>query len=79
MSKDNAILEMNNAIISYIKRNLPKDKNRAIAGRVQGGRVIAGNNSYPFIPVADIYFGNGDSVACLLPNSGNTAVVVGRF
>ncbi len=77
--KANAIIAMTNAIKAYIKRNLPKEKdiNRAVIGRVNGGRVIVGNNSYPYTPTVDVYFGSGDNVACLLPNSVNGAVVVG--
>lgn len=79
MSKHNAIISMQQAIKDYIRRNLPEDKNRAAFGRVQDNRVIIRNVSYPFVPTVDMYFGNGDSVACLLPNSGNIAAIVGKF
>ena len=77
--KSNAILEMQIAVKNYIRSNLPKVENKAVSGLVQGGRVIVGNNSYPYIPTVDLYFGDGDSVACLLPDSGDTAVIVGVF
>lgn len=77
--KSNAIIEMQNAIKNYIKRNLPKDENKAVTGRVSDGRVIVGNKSYPYVPAVDIYFESGDTVACLLPDSGNFAVVVGKM
>lgn len=70
---------MQNTIKTWAKANMPKDKNKSVTGVVQGGRVIVGNQSYPYIPVSDIYFGNGDRVVCLLPDSGQTAVVVGKI
>lgn len=75
--KSNNIIEMQNAVKDYIRRNLPIDKNKAVTGVVHGGRVIVGNSSYPFVPAVDIFFGEGDRVACILPDSGITAVVVG--
>ena len=72
-----AIVNMQRAIISYINSEIPKDTNRAYFGYVKGKRVIIGNRSYKYDPVTDIYFSNGDRVACILPNSGNTAAVVG--
>lgn len=77
--KSNAILEMQNAVKDYIRRSLPKVENKAVTGLVQGGRVVVGNKSYPYVPTVDLYFGDGDSVACLLPDSGNIAAVVGVF
>lgn len=77
--KSNAILEMQNAVKNYIRRSLPKVENKAVSGFVQNGRVVVGNKSYPYVPTVDLYFGDGDSVACLLPDSGNIAAVVGVF
>lgn len=77
--RSNVKLELQNTIRGYIKRNLPIDKNKAVTGVVHSGRVIVGNSSYPFIPAVDIFFGDGDRVACLLPDSGNIAAVVGVF
>lgn len=75
--RSNNILEMQNAVKDWVKRNLPKDTNKAVTGVVKGNRVIIKNQSYSFTPVVDIYFADGDSVVCLLPDSGNVAVVVG--
>lgn len=77
--RSNNILEMQNAIKNWVKNNMPKDRNKSVTGLVQGGRVIVENQSYPFVPVADIYFGEGDRVVCLLPDKGLTAVVVGKI
>lgn len=73
----NNILEMQNAVMNWVKAHMPKDKNQSVTGVVQGGKVIIGNQSYDYVPVADIYFGDGDRVVCLLPDSGKQAVVVG--
>jgi len=75
--RSNNILEMQNAVKSWVKRHMPKDTNKAVTGIVQGNRVIINNQSLPFIPAVNIFFENGDSVVCLLPDSGNVAVVVG--
>lgn len=77
--RSNNILEMQNAIKTWVKNNMPLDKNKSVTGVVQGGRVIVDNQSYPFVPVADIYFGSGDRVVCLLPDTGRLAVVVGKI
>lgn len=72
-----AISAMQQAILRYIDSKIPKDTNRAFSGTVQGNRVLIGNRSYNYDPAVDSYFGNGDKVYCLLPNSGYTAAVVG--
>lgn len=77
MSKAAAILNMQQAIIAYIKANIMADINRAHLGRVHGSRVVIGNKSYPYVPTVDMYFGDGDGVYCILPDSGNMAAVVG--
>lgn len=77
--RSNNILEMQNAIKTWVKNNMPRDKNKSVTGVVQGGRVIVENQSYPYVPVADIYFSAGDRVVCLLPDTGQTAVIVGRI
>lgn len=76
-SKSAALLEMQQAIIAYVKACLPKNPNKAKRGVVHGNRVVIGNKSYPYIPTVDMYFGEGDSVYCVLPDSGNMAAVVG--
>lgn len=73
----NDILEMRYAVKQWVLNHLPKDKNKAVTGVVHGNKVVIGLHSYPFIPAVNMYFADGDSVACLLPDSGNVAVVVG--
>lgn len=68
---------MNMAILDYIRAKIPKDLNKAHIGTVQGNRVIIGNASHSFIPAVDMYFGNGDQVACIQPEGTSTAVIVG--
>ena len=68
---------MNHAIIEYINSRIPKEQNNAHIGTVQGDRVIIGNKSYGYIPTVDMYFGDGDRVACILPENSNSAAVVG--
>lgn len=75
--KNFAISSMQTAIIRYIEKRLPKDKNKARFGTVSGKRVIIDNRAYNFDPVVDTYFGDGDRVCCILPDSGYTAAVVG--
>lgn len=77
MSKAAAILRMQQAIIAYILAHIPKDPNHAHFGKVHGKRVMIGNKSYPYVPTVDTYFGDGDGVYCILPDSGNMAAVVG--
>lgn len=78
MNKSAAISAMQSAVINYIKSKIPKDKNFAHFGYVNGNRVIIGNRSYRYNPVVDIPFSDGDTVACILPESGNVAAVVGK-
>lgn len=68
---------MNRAIIAYIDSKIPKDINKAHVGTVQGSRVVIGNQSFAYIPTVDMYFGDGDRVACILPENTNSAAVVG--
>ena len=77
--RSNNILEMQNAIKTWVKNNMPRDRNKSVTGVVQGGRVIVENQSYPYVPVADIYFSEGDRVVCLLHDTGRLAVVVGKI
>ena len=69
--------QMNHAIINFIKANIPADPNKAHVGTVSGNQVIIGNKSYAFIPTVDLFFGDGDKVACILPGNYNSAAVVG--
>lgn len=68
---------MNRAILDYIDSKIPKDTNKAHIGTVVGGRVVIGEKSYQYIPTVDMYFGDGDRVACILPEQTNSAAVVG--
>lgn len=70
-------LQMNRAILGYINSKIPKEPNKAHFGKIKGNRVIIGNNSYNFVPTVDLYFGDGDNVACILPENSNAAAVVG--
>lgn len=69
--------DMQVAIMSWVKANMPKDKNKAHFGTVRGGSVIIGNKTFPYVPTVDLYFEDGDSVACIKPDSGNLVAVVG--
>ena len=77
LSGSRHILDMQQAVMSFVKNNLPKDINKAHLGVINGSRVIIGNKSYPFVPTVDVFFADGDSVYCILPDSGNIAAVVG--
>ena len=68
---------MNRAIIDYINAKIPKDPNKAHVGTVNGNRVVIGNKSFAYIPTVDMYFGDGDRVACILPEQTNSAAIVG--
>lgn len=68
---------MNRAIIDYVNANIPADPNKAHIATVQGKRVVIGNKSYSYTPTVDMYFGDGDRVACILPENFGGAAVVG--
>ena len=68
---------MNRAILDYIEAKMPEDPNKAHIGKVNGNRVIIGGKSYDYVPTVDMYFGDGDKVACILPQKSSTAAVVG--
>ncbi|MBQ4495119.1 MAG: hypothetical protein II968_05060 [Selenomonadaceae bacterium] len=70
---------MNRAIINYINSKIPKDRNNAVKGTYQGdNKVLIGNKSYDADLVSDMVYSKGDSVYCLLPDSGYTAAIVGK-
>lgn len=69
--------QMTGAIINYIDSKIPKDANNAHIGTVKGSRVIIGNKSYPYVPTVDMYFGEDDKVAVILPENSSSAAVVG--
>lgn len=70
---------MNRAILDYIDSKIPKDTNKAQIGTVAGNRVVIGNKSFGYTPTVDLYFGDGDKVACILPENALSAAVVGVF
>lgn len=70
---------MNRAIINYINSKIPKDRNNAVRGTYQGNsKVLIGNKTYEADLVSDMVYSKGDSVYCLLPDSGYKAAVVGK-
>lgn len=77
MNTTTNIFSMQWAIINYIESRIPKDKNKAHIGRIHDGTVIIGNKTLSYLPVVDMYFGEGDNVACILPEQTNQAVIVG--
>lgn len=77
MSTSANILSMQKAIVNYILAHMPKETNKAHIGKVSGGRVVIDNKSFSYVPAVDMYFGDGDKVACILPEQTNSAVVVG--
>lgn len=78
MTKDYAILKMQQAIIRYIESRIPKDTNKAQTGIVDNGRIhLANGKTLKLDPVTDIYYENGSRVACIIPDSGKIAAVVG--
>ncbi len=77
MGKSANFKDMQMAVVDWVKANMPKDQNKAHIGRIRGNSVIIGNRTYPYIPTVDTYFEDGYSVACILPDSGNIAAVVG--
>lgn len=80
MSKYQAISSMQTAIMRYIDSKIPKNLNKAQIGIIDGRKVhLTNGRTYRTEPVVDSYYGNGSRVACLIPDSSNTAAVVGVF
>lgn len=77
MGKSANFKDMQAAVVSWVKAHMPEDKNRAHFGTVHGDKVIIGNKSYGFAPAVDLHFEDGDSVACIMPESGNIVAIVG--
>lgn len=70
---------MNRAIFNYIDSRIPKERNNAVKGTYQGNsKVLIGNKTYDADLVSDMVYSKGDSVYCLLPDSGYKAAVVGK-
>ena len=74
-----AIQNMQNIVTSCMlqKIKIETDKKKARRGIVRGGSVTVGEKSYPYIPVVDMYFTDGDTVWCIVDDSQNNAIVVG--
>lgn len=77
MSSAGAIQSMQKAVLGYIQKNMPDDKNYALLGRVNGDRVTIGEKSYPYVVKVDQYVSDGDYVYCILPDTRNVAAIVG--
>ena len=69
---------MNRAIISYIDSRIPKDTNKAVKGTFYGDTVLIGTKHYEADTASDMRYNYGDTVYCLLPDSGYKAAVVGK-
>lgn len=79
MNPSASINRMKQAVINYVRRNLPRDENQAKIGTISGGRILIGNKNYRYDTAVDMSLQNGDSVCCLTPGSGNKAVIVGKM
>ena len=77
MGKSANFKDMQAAVVNWVKANMPEDTNRAHFGIIHGDNVIIGNKSYNYAPAVDLHFDNGDSVACIMPDSGNIVAIVG--
>lgn len=53
------------------------ENQKAKRGVIRGGSVVIGSKVLPYVPAVDMYFQDGDSVWCILSDSGRMAVVVG--
>lgn len=70
---------MNRAILNYVDSKIPKDRNNAVKGFYRGNsQVLIGNKTYDADLVSDMVYSIGDSVFCLLPDSGYKAAIVGK-
>lgn len=70
---------MQNAVQNMVAQAIytRTEKQKAKRGVVHGGSVTIGNKTLPYVPAVDMYFQDGDSVWCILSDSGRMAVVVG--
>lgn len=70
---------MQNAVADMVTTTIYKrtENQKAKRGIVHGGSVIIGNKVVPYAPAVDMYFQDGDSVWCILSDSGRRAVIVG--
>lgn len=53
------------------------ENQKAKRGVIRGGSVVIGSKVLPYVPAVDMYFQDGDSVWCILSDSGRMAVIVG--
>ena len=75
--KQNNVFAMQKAIVDYIRSQIPSDPNKAHISTFRRGMVTIDNETFSAIPAVDLYFGDGDRVACLRPKDSNEAVIVG--
>jgi hypothetical protein len=70
---------MKNAVSMMVSTAIIKrtENQKAKRGVVSGGCVTIGNKVLPYYAAVDVYFKDGDSVWCILADSGRTAVVIG--
>lgn len=66
---------VSNMVLNAIYRRTEHQK--AQRGVIRGNNVVIGNRVMSYTPAVDVYFGDGDNVWCLVPDSGRTAVVIG--
>jgi hypothetical protein len=70
---------MQNAVANMVATAIYKrtENQKAKRGVIRGGNVVIGNKVVPYVPAVDMYFQDGDSVWCIMADSGRSAVVVG--
>lgn len=75
-----ALNRLQRAVINYVNsRNNTNQKsnNTAVQGRITGGKIMVGNKSYNADLAVDMAVFDGDTVWCVIDDSGTTAVIVG--
>lgn len=70
---------LHRAVNNFVSAAIPKDTNKVVMGKLVGNYVRVGNKSYYADFVSDIHVNDGDLVYCLLPDSGQSAAVVGKL
>lgn len=53
------------------------ENQKAKRGVIHGGSVVIRDKVLPYVPAVDMYFQDGDSVWCIISDSGRMAVIVG--
>lgn len=71
--------KMKSAVSTMVATAIYKrtENQKAKRGVIRGGSVVIGSKVLPYVPAVDMYFQDGDSVWCILSDSGRMAVVVG--